>query len=431
MSNGPVFNFLVYLFVFNGVLWGLHYFVYRNLVRLLAGSATLGTPRARRWIAVLFIAMDVPWAFLYFYRQITGDIPNAAGWLLMYPFAVWQATLFFWVMVLLVTRAVTGTRRLGRWIVARVRPDPPMEAVPVAPANKSRRMFLRTSTIGLTAYAAGSATGGVIGRDEYEVNMREIVIPGLPAAFNDFSIALISDIHSGVFLEKDEMEHYAQVVNDLRADMIVLPGDFVTSLDKEIHPFAEAFSQLRAPSGVFGCTGNHDHFAHIDFITREAEQAGIRILRNESVAVQKGDAKIHLLGIDDDVVGRHEPERFVQTGKSAPVESMMQGVPADDVKVLLCHRPYPFESFSQMNVDLMLSGHTHGGQISLLNMGGINLSFAAIASKYIQGHYRSESNFRSQMYVSRGIGTVGLPIRVNCPPEVTKIVLRQERKGMA
>ncbi|HET7152461.1 MAG TPA: hypothetical protein VFJ29_01750, partial [Candidatus Kapabacteria bacterium] len=117
------------------------------------------------------------------------------------------------------------------------------------------------------------------------------------------------------------------------------------------------------------------------------------------------------------------PQKYVQTGKSEAMEATLKGIPDNATKILLCHRPYPFEEFAQCNVDLMLSGHTHGGQVALANFGNWNVSFAALISKYIQGYYRSEKNPRSQMYVSRGIGTVGVPIRVNCPPEVTKIVL--------
>lgn len=434
MSNTPPFQFFVFLLIFNGILWSLHYWVYRRLTRALSSSPVFGTPKARKIIAAVMIAFDLPWIFLYIYRHVTGETPNMLGWLIMYPFAVWQAVLFFWIVVLTVYAAFTSSVKWSRVIWRHIIPVsvPAPAAVPAVaatsitdppPPNASRRRFLRTSSIGLTGYALAASSAGVMFRDEQEINEATMVIPGLPEEFRGFRIALISDIHSGIYMDKAGMQRYANLVNGLKADMIVLPGDYVNSLDNEIYPFAEAFSALHAPYGVFGVTGNHDYFANADLVCRESEQAGIRMLRNEHAIIEKHGQRIALLGIDDAPISHAEPLAYIRTGKSEPIENMLKGVPADLKKVLLCHRPYPFEEFAQIGMDVMLSGHTHGGQIVLAKFGGANLSFAQLASKFVQGSYRAESNPNAQMYVSRGIGTVGLPLRINCPPEITTIVL--------
>lgn len=375
---------------------------------------------------MLFVAGDIPWIFLYVYRRVHGET-NALGWTVMYPFAVWQAVLFLWVMLLMVFGSVEGVWKLGRGLFRLLTGVHKSAAQPPA-ADPMRRRILHGGAIGITGIAFVSTTAGVLLRDEFETNNVEMLIPDLPPEFNGFRIAFISDIHSGIFLDKETMMKYAAVVNALKADCIVLPGDFINSMDSEIYPFAEAFSALHAPHGVFGVTGNHDHFANAELVCRESEQAGIKMLRNEHVMLERNGARIALLGIDDPYVGRNEPLRYVQTGKSESIEAMLKGVPDGTKKILLCHRPYPFEEFAQIGMDVMLSGHTHGGQIVLGEFGGLSLSFASLASKYVHGRYvaagNATGNPRSQMYVSRGIGTVGLPLRINCPPEVTTIVLR-------
>ena len=426
MSSAPPFQFYIFLLIFNAVLWGLHFWVYRNLVRTLASSPRLGKPRWRTIIAVLMILFDVPWVMLYIYRHIKGDTPNALAWLVMYPFAVWQAVLFFWVIVLAVYKAFAQSVKWSLAIWHHIVPpiaQPAAHPAPTEPENPGRRKFLRVSSVGLTGYALAASTAGVVFRDDVDINEKTIVIPGLPAAFQGFRIAFISDIHSGMFMSKDELVRYAAMVNAQHADMIVLPGDYVNSLDSEIYPFAEAFSALHAPHGVFGVTGNHDYFANADLVCKESEQAGITMLRNQNIMIAKDGAQIALLGIDDMPVAHAEPLAYVRTGKSEAIESMLKGVPVDAKKILLCHRPYPFEEFAQIGMDVMLSGHTHGGQIVLASIGSMNLSLAQLASKYVQGQYQSQRNPSSQMYVSRGIGTVGLPLRINCPPELTTIIL--------
>jgi predicted MPP superfamily phosphohydrolase len=116
---------------------------------------------------------------------------------------------------------------------------------------------------------------------------------------------------------------------------------------------------------------------------------------------------------------------YLQNGRSekGTIENMLRGIPENAPKIFLCHKPYPFEEYSSLGVDLMLSGHTHGGQIVIAQLDNINLSFATLASRYVAGLYRARSNRKSQLYITRGIGTVGLPVRINCPPEVTQLVL--------
>jgi hypothetical protein len=266
---------------------------------------------------------------------------------------------------------------------------------------------------GLTALSFGGSTYGLlVEKKSCEITTAEFAIPDLPPQLSGFTIALISDIHSSVFMGRSEMDRYVDVVNSLGADMIAVPGDFVNSLNEEVYPFAESFSGLRAPYGIYGVMGNHDFFAlDPELVAREVDGCGVRLLRNEKVIIEKNGGQMCLLGIDD--TGR--PQRA-----SERIETALGHTPPGIPKILLCHRPYFLQQAAEKSIHLVLSGHTHGGQLVFGQLGDTVLAPASLASRYIWGKYRING---THMYVSRGIGTVGIPIRVNCPPEVTKITL--------
>jgi uncharacterized protein len=293
------------------------------------------------------------------------------------------------------------------------------------PGSLSRRAFLHTSILGVSGIALTSCTRGIMQRNDIEITRREFALKHLPNAFEGRTITFLSDIHSGPFMDVAELKRVVRTVNDLRSDIIVMPGDFVTSEPEEIAPFAEAMSALSAPLGVYACTGNHDYYAGVDRVSRGIEEIGLKLLRNENAKVTIDGESLYLIGVDDDdsktvaayVEGRHAPH----------IEAAWRGIPENAATILLCHKPYNFEDFAKTNVGLMLAGHTHGGQIVLGRIGGTVLAFSTLASNYVDGLYLPrDSKSQTQMYVSRGIGVVGVPIRINCPPEITQITLRSQ-----
>lgn len=304
-------------------------------------------------------------------------------------------------------------------------PSLPVVAPAPPPSIPPRRRFLYTAGMAAVGYATSASTLSALDSSrEHLVERAVIRIPNLPEGLKGTTIALISDIHSSVFMSRQDMEGYVKVVNDLNADITFVTGDFVNSKLNEVYPFAEAFSGLKAPLGVYGVTGNHDYYTGaIETVAKEVEQAGIKLIRNDNVMIQKNGEKLWLMGMDDADI--YDVRAYLEDGRSprGTVENMLRGIPDAAPRIFLCHKPYPFEEYSNLGVDLMLSGHTHGGQVVLAHLDNVNLSFAALASNYIAGLYRARSNRRSQLYVTRGVGTVGLPMRVNCPPEVTHIVL--------
>ena len=263
--------------------------------------------------------------------------------------------------------------------------------------DNSRRTFLKTGAVALSAYSFIGPTKGIIDRNDYDIIERTIHIQNLPDEFKGFTIGLMSDIHSSVFMTKPEMEDYVTALNSLKTDIIFVPGDFVNSQTEEVYPFVEAFSNLRAPYGVYGCLGNHDYYADVDVVAKEVDGCGIKLLRNDAVKIQKGNSFINVIGVDDiPINGLPDPY----------LERALVSVQNPNPRILLCHKPYYLETIAGRKIDLTLAGHTHGGQIVFAKVGNMIVCPAALFSKYVWGLYKFGD---SQMYVTRGIGTVGVP----------------------
>jgi len=399
------------------IVLGLQLLLYLIARRWLRGRFP-ARPRLQYLLAVPFILFNGAMTWVLLARPKIGAFSPWFITLAVNPFYIWHgATLILGVVVLaglLIALPFKGLRMLLR-VIPRVGPRiRSMEATP--PAQKfdaGRRTFIRRGLTGLTAASFGGAAYGVLaGKSDLEYTRTGFVIPGLPEEFNGFTIGMVSDVHSSAFMTKTDMDVYVQGLLSLRADLIVVPGDFVNAMTDEVYPFAESFSALHAPFGVYGVMGNHDYFARDpERVAREVDGCGVRLLRNDNVLLRKGASTLTLMGLDD--VGR--PDRaasFMQTAS--------KNIATPGPRILLCHRPYFLRQAAEQGIDLVLSGHTHGGQVVFGRFGDMTITPARIASEYVWGPYRLGA---AQMFVSRGIGTVGIPMRINCPPEIAVITL--------
>lgn len=390
-------------------------YLYRRFTRSSLSHAP--TPHMRRTLGGLFLAFSIPVVVLFFWRPRLAEWPSWTIIAVVYPFYIWHAASVLMCLGF-------GLLRLGRTLVSLVQrllkkrrviaqSTDTHRAVAESRFNPARRVFFRQGfTILAGATVAGTAYSA-FRRGDYEITESTISIPGLPASFDGFTIALVSDIHSSPFMTLPQMRTYVDGINSLHADLIAIPGDLVNSEVEEAYPLAEALADLRAPFGVFATLGNHDFFTRDpDQVTSIVAKTGISVLRNEAVRVEKAGSAIALAGIDD-------------TGNPRRANLLMQRVfhrsEGQISRILLCHRPYFFEEAASQKIDLTLSGHTHGGQVVLARIGNSVIAPARVASPYVAGLYSLGAN---KMYVSRGIGTVGIPFRVNCPPEITRITLR-------
>jgi predicted MPP superfamily phosphohydrolase len=309
----------------------------------------------------------------------------------------------FWIGACIVRAPVWVARKLA----ARTR-APEIESLP-------RRVFLRrTANVVAAAPFAAGAYGLFEGRLNLEITRQPIHLMRLPRAFQGFRIAQLSDIHIGPFMTQEQIRKYVAIANALKPDLTVLTGDFVTWDPATQLAVVQALSGLTAPFGVFGCLGNHDAWARVeDSITLSFRQAGIRILRHESVAVSAQGESLNLLGID------YASKRAMGPRSEGVVRRYLEGIGAlidrDRVNILLSHNPDTFDRAAELGIDLSLAGHTHGGQAALEFISP-EIAPSRLVTPYVAGWFGKPGG---QLYVNRGIGTIGVPIRIGAPPEIT------------
>lgn len=300
-------------------------------------------------------------------------------------------------------------RAAVRAVMRRKRPErkagPPEPGEPMdRPILKERRHFLEHATAGLLA--APFVAGGyalLYGRLNLQITRKQIRMPNLPKAFDGFRIVQLSDIHISAFMPEDQIRKYAAIANSLRADLVALTGDFVTWDPSAQQTVVSALAGLSAPFGVFGCLGNHDAWAGVqDSIASLFSAAKITILRDSCWPVTSAGCQLNLIGIEPD---------YGWTNHQVPPHLTAEDLP----NILLSHYPTVFDHAAALGIDLMLSGHTHGGQIKL-DFISPKLAPKLFHTPYIAGSYEIGG---SHLYVNRGIGTIGLPMRAGMPPEIT------------
>ena len=281
----------------------------------------------------------------------------------------------------------------------------------------SRRRFLKAGMWG----AAGLALyAGEIERHWLQVTRRDIGLRGLPAAFDGLRIAQISDIHLDEYTEPFFLRHVIDRVNRMEPDAVALTGDYVTDgFGSRNYAIGAAWQCANILSGL-GCRqryavlGNHDVVVGEEEVSAALTANGVTVLKIACLPMERSGGRIWLAGLDDPVNGNPHPD--------LAIPASIRNVPNEPI-VLMCHAPdYADDLLTHpagKAVGLMLSGHTHGGQIRLPLLGALGLP--DLGRKYVEGWFRLGG---LQLYVNRGIGTVGLPFRINCPPEITLITLR-------
>ena len=233
----------------------------------------------------------------------------------------------------------------------------------------------------------------------------KINLKRLPKKLENFRIVHLSDIHHSPFTSLEHITRAVQIANQLQPDMFVLTGDYVSHEADYIEPMAEIMGKLESEFGTFACLGNHDHWTDAERVTNALRAANIRVLINEGFRFEAYGASFWLAGVDDYMVGKTD------------LRAALRGAFPDEMKLLLAHNPILVRRAARAGVDLVLSGHTHGGQIKIRDEEKRILP----RRKLTNGLHRRKD---TQIYITRGIGTVVLPIRFGCPPEISLIELK-------
>ena len=315
----------------------------------------------------------------------------------------WRVNRYFPVDVITWTQGIgliVGLGVLGTAVLAAV--------VRRVPYREDRRELFRTAGAVVMASPAAVTAFGILHRNSFRVTETDVPIPGLPRDLNGLRLVQVTDVHLSAFLSEREFARAIDMANQTRAQIALVTGDLITRWGDPLDAAIRQIGRLRAEAGVFGCLGNHEAYAHAeDYTTAEAARRGVRFLRSQTADLRFGNATLHLAGVDYEPF--HTPYLQGAEGLLAP----------GSVNVLLSHNPDVLPVAARQGWDLTIAGHTHGGQIGVEILHH-DISPARYYTPYVRGLYRIG---KSAGYVSSGLGTVGLPVRLGAPPEVSLIRL--------
>ena len=339
-------------------------------------------------------------------------------------FGLWLfASLFAWLGIKAVKGAERGWELARRQFATAQKSSGSILSPPASVENPSRRQFFQTAT-----YLAGAVpfVGAVYGfaaeRLRFTLEHVDVPLGNLPEALDGLRIAQISDIHMSAFMTREQLRRAVDMANDLGAELAVVTGDFVTGRSDPLEDCVRELARLRAPLGVWGCLGNHEIYAGCeDVATALLRKVGVRILRRESAEILWRGQPLNLIGVD------YQRTRGLD-GHKLPMLSGVEPLVRRDVpNILLSHNPNAFDRAAELGIEFTLAGHTHGGQINVEILES-QISAARFMTDYVAGMYSRISQLTSQtahLYVNRGLGTVGAPVRVGAPPEITLLTLRR------
>jgi uncharacterized protein len=347
------------------------------------------------------------------------------------PIIVTEAVFWWWFvgsmlafLLVMVFGLVDRVVRAAAWTyrkVHHVAQQPASGNWETAPSSPSRRQFMQQTAVLVSATPFVAASYGLLyERQAVEVVRQRVRLARLPKTFDGFRIAQLSDIHMGPFCTLGYIRRCVAITNGLKPDLIVLTGDYIAWDPGAESEVVRALAGLRARQGVFGCLGNHEGESNTeDYIAGLFTEQGIHILRQQRAPIQLGTETVNLMGIDDPH-GENEGEWMRDLYRRLHKGLVMPGT----VNILLAHEPsvFAFDRAAELGIDLMLAGHTHGGQLALEAIHrGFNLS--RLLYRYTSGWYEKRG---AKLYVNRGIGTTGFPIRIGAHPEISVFELTRE-----
>ena len=372
------------------------------MARLLRNPFLLLMALLHAYIGMRLVPAVAPWAAIVTVAMLGVSlwfVPK--GWHVPEgPMAVWRWALlgfFSWLFVLTLARDVS---LLAAYF-----------AVPPA----AYAAWTRDSAYGVLVLAPViTAIGTLMARRHASVRHVDIAIRGLPEALHGFTIAQISDIHVGPTIKRAFVERIVKRVNRLRTDMVAITGDVVDGPVRKLSPHTAPLADLESRHGTYVVTGNHEYYSGVHGWVRELERLGATVLMNEHVVLEHDGACLTVAGVTD-----YSAHYFDASHRSDP-ESALAGSPADAVKVMLAHQPRSARASAAAGANLQLSGHTHGGQFWPWNF------FVRLQQPYTAGLHREGDMW---VYINRGTGYWGPPMRFGVPSEITKIRLVPASEG--
>ncbi len=384
-----VLGLLVFLAIVSAILLGSHLYLAQRLV-FDPGLADPWRSLALGLLAVLAVSLLLdPVAQRY--------LGPPGSRLMAWPSAIWMGLWFFLVLALAATDGV-------RWLVGSS-----ALAASSAPASQASGAAMRgAAVVGVALGLSGVALFS--GLRWPAVRRVELRLPRWPRALDGFRIVQISDLHIGPILGRRFAREVTTRVNALDPDLVAVTGDLVDGPVERIARDVAPLADLRGCHGVFFVTGNHDYYSGADAWAANGRRLGWQVLRNERTVIQVGDAAFDLVGVDD-----HRGDWLDDDGED--LDKALDGRDPGRPAVLMAHDPTTFKRASDRGIDLQISGHTHGGQIWPFGY------LVRLVIPYVAGRYQKNG---AELYVSRGTGFWGPPMRLAAPAEITELILRSE-----
>lgn len=388
---------LVFMVVMTTIWVGGHLYIGRRLfgrMQLSHGARRLG------WVALATsgtIAMGALWT-----ARLGGGVAGmrALQWVGLSLFGLTSILFFLVLFSDLVGAAAAAMRR----VLSAANPDPP--------DDPGRRGFIgKVASMGAVATSGGVGGVGLAQAVQLpEVVHVEVPLENLPAAFDGYTIVQLSDVHVGPTIRGEHLRDIVARANGLDADLAVVTGDLIDGYVDDLRDEVAPLSALRGRDGTFFVTGNHEYYWDGPAWCDEVARLGLTVLNNGHRVIERGDARLLIAGCTDIKAGDHVPSH------ASDPAAARAGAPSCDVSVLLAHQPRSIDAAAAAGYDLQLSGHTHGGQYFPFNV------LVHLAQPYVAGLAKHGSTW---IYVSRGTGYWGPPMRVGAPHEITLVTLRR------
>ena len=385
----------MFLVILSGILALMSRYVWKRLIK-----DTTRPGRTRRVLTAVFVALTLLLVATLCLPLLTGVTePEWLAW----PGYVWFGLVAYLFMTLLALEPIRLA--LAGWVTRKPKAPETTESV-------NRRAFLARAS----AVAAGAASVGLVGFGTASAlgppNLLQVPVRlrTLDPAFNGFRIAVVSDIHLGPLSGRAHTERIVQMINESQPDLVAIVGDLVDGTVAELGPAAEPLRDLGSREGTFFVTGNHEYYVEDPASwMRELERLGVQPLRNENTTIRRGAAALQLAGVND-IAGesRSDPPDF---------DRALSGLDSARPTILLAHQPVHVTQAAVRGVDLQVSGHTHGGQMWPFHY----------VVRAVQPSLVGLSTVKdTQLYVTRGAGFWGPPVRVGAPPDITVLSLQGE-----
>ncbi|XXY54101.1 metallophosphoesterase [Sorangium sp. So ce269] len=385
----PLLSFVLFIGIFSAIVAGVHYYLWQRLIR----APELGPVWHRVGsVALVVLALLVPVGLF-----VTRALPRHIGGVVASVVYTWVGLAVLLFFLLLTSELV----RLGAHGVT---------ALLSQPLDSGRRTFLSRAIAGAVgALAVGLGfVGAASALGEVAVRPVRVRLRRLPASLSGFRVVQLTDLHIGPTIGREWLERVVARVNALEPDLIAITGDLVDGSVEELREHTAPLAALRARHGVFFVTGNHEYYSGAEAWMAELSRLGVRVLRNERVSIGDGEHSFDLAGVDD------WSSRGMGRGHGPDLARALEGRDPSRELVLLAHQPKQILEAAEKGVGLQLSGHTHGGQIFPWGL------FVRLDQPYVAG---LSSHGETQIYVSRGTGYWGPPMRLGAPSEISLLEL--------